>query len=144
MLIISGLLKPWFLNPIKINLQFETHLTVVLNAEQEYSAFGEILLTHKSQSSCYLTWIQGELCTFTESFYIPELTQPPAQHYTPSPAHGATSRTAPLFHSKVLRAVTPSPSTDLPGSCSRCSLSAGHRDRPRTSRRSAGVQQFQH
>lgn len=43
MLIISGLLKLWFLNPIKINLHFETDLTVVLNAEQEHSAFREIL-----------------------------------------------------------------------------------------------------
>lgn len=46
-LIISGLLKLWFLNPIKINLHFETDPTVVLNAEQEYSAFKEILLIHK-------------------------------------------------------------------------------------------------
>lgn len=137
------MLKPWFLNPIKMNLHFESDLTVVLNAEQEYSAFRD----PSSNLSCYFTWIQGELCTFTEFFYITELTQPPAQNYTPSLAHGATFRTAPLFHSKVLTAVMPSPSMDLPGSCSRCSTSAWYTGIPPLQwwrRVKAGVQQFQH
>lgn len=142
--------KALVLKPIKIHLHFETHLTVVLNGEQEYAAFKEILLIQKSVILLFymnLSWRYDHSILLHLQFQSLAKQQLRIElqvwHIQQFP--GASL----YFITTLWRTMIPSPSINLTGSYSRCFISTSHTwIAPclglRHIRRSAEVQQFRH